>query len=323
MKLVFCHESGLEWLRHRRSLGLETPKRARITTLSDCACSQKELSRFPLPEPLNRSDRLHIIAPNQNRQMRSSTHVCHVWNDKPPLGSLIKVNNGVFVPSPELLFVQMATHLDFIDLILLGMELCGTYTMMGKNERSFVNCPAATTKAQLIAYVNRASGMHGRNIANKALRWVIAGSNSPAESSLALFLTLSPRLGGYGMPQPSLNPKKQLGARATQLYGYDKMRCDLHWTKQHVVVEYSSSQEHLNPRSAAVDAKRANTLGYKRTTLLTVTPQMISHPTEFDAFVKQLAKALRKRPSRQAFVLSSTRRDLREQLFPWLKGQLG
>ena len=319
MKLVYSHQSALELLRYRRSFGLEAVAPARLRTLEDCASSQEEMSKFGVPEPLNRSEVVHVMVPSRERQFHSKTHICHVWRSDPLSGSFYEVGDRTYAATPELLFVQMANQLDLLDLVLLGMELCGTYTHLLVDKMRFVNCPAATTHDKLEAFAKRAKGMRGATTALRALRWVIDKSNSPGETSLTLYLYLPVRLGGYGMPVPDMNPKTPLGKRASRFLGQDDIRCDLHWPTQRVVLEYASSQEHLKPSRAARDAERSNTLGYKKLKLITATPKMIARPPECDAMVKQLASALGKRPSPDAFLLSKMRRDLRLRLFPWLE----
>ena len=103
------------------------------------------------------------------------------------------------------------------------------------------------------------------------------------------------------------------------MVGQPSMRCDLHWIKQHVVVEYDSSEEHLNPQQAATDALRANTLGYKDITVISVTPSMIADHVKFDGVAQQLAKSLNVYMNQRKLLYSKARRELREQLFPWIK----
>ena len=133
-----------------------------------------------------------------------------------------------------------------------------------------------------------------------------------------LYLCLPVRLGGYAFPLPDLNPTMNLGKRAARMLDYETMRCDLHWTKRHVAIEYDSSEEHLNPRTAAQDARRANTLRYKDIRLISVTPQMITDHAQFDGVARQLAKALGLRMDSRKLIYSKARRELRGQLFFWL-----
>lgn len=318
MKLVLSHETALSHLRAHRERGRDRIAPARIRTLDDCACSLKQVETFSLPFLVDNEHTLHVLAPSLAKQQKSKVHRCHVLTGEIPSGAFWKVGEGVYVASPELLFVEMVPRLSLIELILFGLELCGTYTLRADGELGFCNCPAATTVQLLDSFVKRANGMRGATKASQALRWVANGSNSPIESSLMLYLCLPVRMGGYGFRLPDLNPSLNLGKKAARILDYEKMRCDLHWLKEGVVIEYDSTEEHLNPKSAAQDARRANTLGYKDIRLITVTPQMIANHAQFDGVARQLGKALGVRVDSRRLLYSKARRELREQLFFWL-----
>ena len=319
MKLVLSHETALSYHRAHRERGRERITPSRIRTLDDCACSLRQIETFALPFLVDNESTLHVLVPSVAKEQKSKTHTCHVLTGSIPNGSFCKIGNGVYIASPDLLFIEMATRLTFVDLVLLGLELCGTYTLQPNGTPGCQGCPAATTKRTLSSFAEHAKGMRGSALAQKALRWVVNGSNSPMESALMLYLCLPVRLGGYAFPPPDLNPTTKLGKKATRLYDYETMRCDLHWTKQHTVIEYASTQEHLTPKAAAKDALRANTLGYKDINLITVTPRMITDHVQFDNVAKQLAKALGVRIDSRKLLYSKARRELREQLFFWLR----
>ena len=319
MKLVLCHETALAHLRAHRERGRDRIPPARIRTLEDCAHSLRQIESFSLPYLVDNEKTIHVLVPCRNMMHRSKVHTCHVLAGEIPQGAFWRVGKNVYVASPELLFVQMATKLPFVELILLGLELCGTYALRADGQFGREDCPIATTKKQLLSFAERAKGMRGAAIALRALNWVVDGSNSPMESALMLFLCLPIRMGGYAFPLPSMNPENKLGKKASRMVGQPSMRCDLHWIKQHVVVEYDSSEEHLNPQQAATDALRANTLGYKDITVISVTPKMIADHVKFDGVAQQLAKSLNVYMNQRKLLYSKARRELREQLFPWIK----
>lgn len=317
MKLVLSHDTALSHLRAHRERGRERLAPARIYTLDDCACSLRQVESFSLPFLVDNERLLHVLVPSREKMHRSKTHICHVMMGDVPRGAFCKIGDGVYVASAELLFVEMASKLTFVELILLGLELCGTYTLHSDGSGNAEGCPAATNKRQLSSFVERAQGMRGAAMARRAIRWVVDRSNSPMESALMLFLCLPVRMGGYAFRLPDLNPSMNLGKKAARMLDHDSMRCDLHWVKERVAIEYNSSQEHLNPNAAAQDARRANTLRYKEVDLITVTPQMIVDHVQFDGVVKQLAKALGVRMDSRKLLYSKARRELRDQLFPW------
>ena len=230
-----------------------------------------------------------------------------------------RIGKNAYITSPELTFVHMATRLETIDLIRLGMELCGTYAPCPFSDRFDGRSPV-TDKQRILSLCERAAGIPGAAIATKALRWVVDNSNSPAETALVLFLCLPVRLGGYGFEFPDMNPETPLGKRSSQMLGQqEKMRCDLHWVDQRVVVEYDSDQEHLTSQSASRDAARRNVLGYKDIEVITVRKPMIDSPRAFDNVVKQLARALGRRLRPRDMELTPARAILRAKLFPWLE----
>ena len=318
MKLVLSHETALSHLRAHRERRRDRIVPSRIRTLDDCACSLHQIETFSLPFLVDNEHTLHVLVSSLAKEQKSKTHTCHVLTGSIPSGAFWKIGDSVYAASPELLFVEMASKLSLIELVLFGLELCGAYTLRPDGQSGFYNCPVATTKQLLSSFVKRAKGMRGATKAGQALRWVVDGSNSPMESSLMLYLCLPVRLGGYAFRLPDLNPTTSLGKKAVAVLNYESIRCDLHWVKERVALEYNSTQEHLNPRSAAKDARRANTLGYSDINLIIVTPHMIADHTQFDGVAKQLAKALGVRMGSRKLLYSKARRELREQLFPWL-----
>ena len=321
MKLVLSHETALSHLRAHRERGRDAISPSRIRTLDDCACSLRQVEMFSLPFLVDNEQTLHVLVPSLAKKQKSKAHTCHVLTSDIPVGAFWKIGDAVYVASPELLFIEMATKLPFVDLVLLGLELCGTYTLHSGGQSGFEGCPTATSKKRLLSFVQRAKGMRGAAIAQNALRWVVDGSNSPMESCLMLYLCLPVRIGGYAFRLPDLNPTTELGKKAAPMLDYDSMRCDLHWVKERVAIEYDSSDKHLKPRERAQDARRANTLRYKDIDLITVTPYMIADHRQFDGVAKQLAKALGVRMDSRKLLYSKARRELRDQLFPWLSNR--
>lgn len=320
MKLVLTHDTALQLLRARREHGYESGVPANIRTLDDCACSLSEIEQFGLPLLVDNSKTIHVLVDSQASERHSSVHVCHVMSGGVPRGAFYQESDQMYVATPELLFVQQANVLSPVDLMLFGLELCGTYTRSASGDLKFQNCPEATTREKLHQFAERARKCHvrGAGIAQKSLRWVIDGSNSPMESALMLFLCLPIHRGGYGLPLPSLNPKRKLGKKAAQMLHQEAIRCDLHWLDKNVVVEYDSTQEHLNPAAAARDALRSDALGLENTSVVRITPQMITRPAEFDKIVRALARAIKKRMEPEAYDMTKARIELRKRLFPWL-----
>lgn len=317
MKLVLGHTSALDFIRAERWRRSEL-RPARITTLADCASSLTDVERIPIPAFDQSQGKLEVIVPSSSKAFRSKDHVCRVLLTPPIPGMFCRIADNAYITSPEMTFVQMANRLDFLDLVKLGMELCGTYAPCPYSDR-FDERPPVTSKSKLLSFCSRAAGVRGAATARKALRWVVDGSNSPAETALVLLLCLPVRMGGYGFAFPDMNPETPLGVRASRMHGYSSMRCDLHWVEAATVIEYDSDQEHLTSQSASRDAGRRNVLGYKDITVITVRKPMIASPGAFDNVAIQLAHQLKRRLRPRDLEFTQARADLRVALFPWLK----
>jgi len=316
MKLVLSHTSALDFIRAERWRRGEL-RSTRLRTLADSASSLEEVSSITIPAFDQTQPQLEVLVSTSDKAQRSKEHICRVLKAPIISGMFCKIAENAYVTSPEMTFVQMATRLDMIDLILLGMELCGTYAPCPYADR-FDERPAVTNRDRLVEFCKRATGVRGAATATRALRWVVDNSNSPAETALVLFLCLSVRLGGYGFEWPDMNPETPLGKRASNMLGHPTMRCDLHWVDKHVVMEYDSDQEHLSSQSASRDAWRRNVLGYKDVTVITVRKPMIADATAFDDVVRQLAHALGRRLRPRDMERTKARADLRIRLFPWV-----
>lgn len=318
MKLIICHASALDFIRAFRWRRGMLPV-AHIRSLADCASSLSEVSRITMPAFEQTTSRLEVLVGDESKAQRSKEHVCRVLKTPLISGMFCRIDENAYVTSPEMTFVQMANRMTFIELIMLGIELCSTYAPSPYTKR-FEERPAVTSRNRLISFCNRAvkEHMRGATTALKALRWVVDGSNSPAETALFMLLCLPVRLGGYGFAQPNMNPVTPLGKRASNMLGYNSMRCDLHWVDERVVVEYDSDQEHLSSQSASQDAKRRNVLGFEDITVITVRKPMIAAPNAFNDVARQLAKALGRQLRHRDLELTKARSDLRVELFPWL-----
>lgn len=226
--------------------------------------------------------------------------------------------------SPEFCFFQLATKLSLIELIELGFELCGSYSLprntttnkdnapdKGKapNENCDMNPNANTDSSQktlfnrtplssikkLLMFTLHMEGVHGRSRALQALRYIVENSASPMETTLVMLLTLPYKLGGYGFPYPKLNsritPAKAAKGSANKAF----YSCDLFWPDKALAVEYDSDAYHTGPERIASDSKRRNSLTSMGIQVITVTNQQIRNTEEFNKVAKQLATGLEKR----------------------------
>lgn len=131
---------------------------------------------------------------------------------------------------------------------------------------------ALTSASELRDYVERLTdvggkGLKGIRTATRALPFVVDRSRSPMESALTMALCLPCKLGGFALPNPTLNASVYLGRRDNlaggvrwDSRGLPYFECDLVWGDERVIVEYHGDGGHFTREGAAKDARKANIL---------------------------------------------------------------
>ena len=224
----------------------------------------------------------------------------HVYSMPLPDGCFVMAEEGVFVASPEFCFLLMARELELIQLIELGYEFCGTYSLADDGststnqteEKSTRQLPMLTNLKRLTFFISRMQGVAGRNKAMRALRYIAERSASPMETKLAMLMTLPCILGGYCLPRPELNgkviPSKAVRKSLSQNYFY----CDLYWRVPNVAVEYDSDEYHANSAHIAKDAIKRNALALCDTFVITMTRRQVYSTIELERAASLVAKSI-------------------------------
>lgn len=275
--------------RARRSSALPRRVPAKSEALG-CLSAEVELALSPL----------HLLVPSAADRCRACGVVSHVCPRSLPAGSFIHPRKGLYVSSPELCFVQMATMLPFADLVRLGFELCGTYSYRADSTVRYGLRPL-TDVPRLARYVDAAAGMDGSVAAKRAVGYLVQGSASPMETSLVLLLCLPVRLGGYGLPFPLMNHRVELGnagkAGADVRGGLRRSYrlCDLYWPCANVATEYDSDEFHAGALRMARDASRRIELASLGIQVVTITRRQVMDYRETEKAALLLAKLLGRR----------------------------
>ena len=211
-----------------------------------------------------------------------------------PSNAFLRLTPHVLVTSPEVTFAQIAETYPFGQLVMAGCELCGTYRLMNPagaplprpEERD-----ALTSAARLMQTV-RAMGFSATSAAARGARYVLDNAASPMEAKIALLLTLSTRLGGYGRPRPALNVSVNLSSAARTIYPHVACRPDLFWEDFRLDVEYDGEESHDGEAAHAKDVARAAALATDGINDITLTKQQVYSEDAFDAMARLVAQAL-------------------------------
>lgn len=188
--------------------------------------------------------RIDLICAPDHQRHHSSNVVPHCWTAPLPPGSFLHLSDDVRVSSVEFVFLQMAGMLSFVDLVLLGYSICGTY-QPADIERGFIHRPPLTSVDRLRRYLrNVAPGTRGLKKALRALDYIVDGSNSPMETRSVMQLVLPASLGGFGLSHPQMNQRIDFGSQAQKVSKLPYCIADAVWPKAKYVLEYLGLDYH-------------------------------------------------------------------------------
>ena len=208
--------------------------------------------------------------------------------------SFMRIEDGLYVSTPEMAFCEMASVLSLERLIALGFELCGTYRRASTFGLARYDVIPLTSPGALASFIEKSPQFKGVKKARRALPCILAGSASPRESELAMLLCLPYSLGGYGLPRPTMNAEmplpKNVGAT-----GRSSLRCDLYWPAARLDVEYDSAEFHSAERLLANDSMRRIALESMDVTSVNLTAEHLRRASLFDEAAQGIARILGKR----------------------------
>lgn len=236
---------------------------------------------------------VHVIVGNATVRTETSSIISHTWASLPDQG-VIDVGEGFLMSTPEFCFLQAASKLSLVQLILLGFELCGTYVVVEGEPARRREAPL-TSVAKLRAFIESAVGARGRAKAARALRYILDKSASPMETVLAMLLCLPNKLGGYGIPAAQMNYHVDVPSRMRKLADRSYCECDLCWPEVHLCLEYDSELHHADLDRRQSDARRRNTLLALGYTVVTVSYDQVANNASFNRLAHQTAQRVGKR----------------------------
>lgn len=298
---------------------------SRARSLAHCSSSSRDLKRIPYDElglcPPTNATPLYILVPNKDskRRVRNVHQRCCTYSL--PIRSFMKLGNQVLVPNPELTFLLLAQHLDFAQLVAVGMEMCGRYRIAKASPSSLLqsretkyNQTPLTTPNRIRRFLSHTTDFPGARKAERACVYLEPNSASPMETNLYLLLCLPRKFGGYALPHPILNVKRKVNAQAGALTFSHTLMPDLYWPTVRLDMEYDSDEFHSDPESLQKGARRTLALRAMRVDVMSMTRNVITDVEGFDAVARLVARRLGKRVRKTDAGFAARRQELRSAL---------
>lgn len=234
MQLTLCKYSALAVLRSLRatsaspdarqsrlSADSNVPRSTRIDILPPDPFPNKRWTRnlidgIDLGLPFAFADRtVNFAVPDKASRIRSRNTTCAVYEKGIPSGAFIKTRCSsedciLAISGPELLFAELAKEMHPIEHLMLGHELCGTFT---RDARDPYNGPItygiqpATSVDRIRRFLDEAKNILGIDAARESALYLNDNAWSPTESLAAALLRLPIDSLGYDFGELVMNPR--------------------------------------------------------------------------------------------------------------------
>ena len=288
MRLVLHGQSSFaHWLTASSCTPYE--ERSGKQVLKDCEPVPESVSflegLFPyLPQPYH----VTVLERNKAPLPEAVSHIS-VYRYSPRI--FCKIESGVYASCPELCLTQLASSLTLHELILAASVLCGIYRRNPLDGALEKRLPL-TTRAKILAFLQRNPRIHGSKKVREAVRWVTEKAASPPEAVLAMMLRLPFRLGGFQLEGFKVNCRIEPSRRARAIAGRSTLVPDILFSEARLALEYDSTAEHTSAQQLTLDAKKRSALeadGYK---VVTVTARQMQNAEEMRKVALQVYKRL-------------------------------
>lgn len=270
--------------------------RVHFNPMLSCAHTSNELGRFNVDNPLYGGVPVSLLVPDESAKRRNSSIVCRNVKGSYPPGSFFQLRSGLYMASPELVYIRMAQFVSEYRLAEIGLNLCAKYFIENDTNDILQRSTYLTTPERLRAYVDQASHMRGSKRAENALRWVIPNSGSPAESKMKLQFCNPLVHGGMGLPFDAMNYDVKAGC-LSRFTLQDDYSIDLVDTNTRVCLEYNGEDYHTDQSR---DAKRINELAVLGWNVFVIDKSVLYNPDATIRAGEQLARLMHVRIRRGA-----------------------
>ncbi|MGI6031902.1 MAG: hypothetical protein ACOX69_00575 [Coriobacteriales bacterium] len=155
-------------------------------------------------------EQVDIAVPSGAPRLYLSIARCSTYGSGLPKRSFVDLGSGLFMSSPELLFVELAPELSLPEHLMLGLELCGGFSRDPDNpiegDCTFDVQPV-TSRERISAFIERCGRLKGVGPARRTLALLADNAWSPTEAAVAVMISLPLEEYGYELGRCVLNPR--------------------------------------------------------------------------------------------------------------------
>lgn len=154
--------------------------------------------------------RLEACVPSDCSRLGSRLVANTVYCDTIPANSFVVINENISIACPELMFTELGAVMTPAEHLLLGYEICGTYSRDADDPvegEAVFGVPAVTSVARIRAYLDATGRIEGKTSTRRTLGLLADGAWSPMEAAIATVASLPLEENGYGLGRCKLNER--------------------------------------------------------------------------------------------------------------------
>lgn len=254
--IIIADESALFFYEHIGALAQCGAVAAKGNPLANSATNSEDFAGFNESHPLYGGAPVSVLVRDSLSRRQSQSIKSRYCPDDLPSGSFVKLREGLYVVSPEFLFVRMGNLVSKARLAEIGLSLCARYYLNLDAGAIRDRNATLTTPAKLAKYITKAESVRGAGKAREALKWTVANSGSPLEGKMFLQFAMPLWAGGFGLPFTHMNYDVSAG-RLASLTQQGEFCIDCVNPRLKVGLEYDGAEWH---RDASRDKRRRNAL---------------------------------------------------------------
>ena len=234
MEFALCKQSALAVLRSLRAAG--SPHAQPFNAQSRNTTSARSTrSNLPSSDPSPRKrwtrglidnanlglpfsfagKKLHFAVPNMDSRIRVQNSTYTVYAKGIPNNAFIRTRCStddciLVISGPELLYAELAKEMSPLEHLMLGHELCGTFSRDAENPYNgpvTYGVQPVTSVARIRRFLDEAQNIHGLDVARASVEYLNDNAWSPTESLIAALLRLPMDCLGYGFGELVLNTR--------------------------------------------------------------------------------------------------------------------
>ena len=285
--ILIADESALHALLHSDWGRRIDSSRASTSPLQAGASTLADLQAFNVHHPLYGPPPVTLLVDRRANRRFSDNVQCRTIAGDVPAGSFFRLREGLYMATPEFVFIRMANFKTLSQLAEIGMNLCARYYIDAKTGAVEDRGSFLTTPEKLLSFA-QSSCLRGSKKAMEALRFVLPNSGSPYETKMKLLLCHPLVRGGLTLPFTEMNYDVKAG-RLQRIMAQSTFCIDLADPRRCIGVEYDGQEGHLD---ASHDKRRRNELAALGWTIFPIDKNVFLDPDATIRAAEQIAKRM-------------------------------